>query len=129
MEFRENTSRVINHNIHRGEIYYADLRGADGSEQGGIRPVVIIQNNKGNYFSPTVLAAPITDRNHNKSNIPTHVNLDANKTGLKKDSMALLEQVRVLDKDMRLLGKIGDVNIETMSELNKAIAISFDILQ
>lgn len=127
MQFEENVARVIKHNIYKGEIYYADLSDSKGSEQGGVRPVVIVGNNIGNRFSPVVLAAPITDKKHNKANIPTHVNLYASDTGLKKDSIILLEQVRVLDKDVRLLSKIGDVNEETMSKLNNAISISFGL--
>ena len=83
--------------IHRGDIYYADLSPVVGSEQGGIRPVLIVQNDVGNRFSPTVIAAAITSR-HDKAKLPTHIALNAAGSGLSRDSIVLLEQVRTLDK-------------------------------
>ena len=127
MEFRENTSRIINHNIyrgiHRGEIYYADLGTGVGSEQGGIRPVLIIQNNVGNRFSPTVIAAAITSQ-QTKSNIPTHIFLDSQKTKMKKDSIVLLEQIRTIDKN-RLKEMVTYLDDNAMSQVDQALSISF----
>ena len=93
--------------IRRGDIYYADLRPVVGSEQGGIRPVVILQNNVGNRHSPTVIAAAITSRK-GKHKLPTHVNLDAPVPGLYRDSIILLEQLRTIDKS-RLRDKLGSL--------------------
>ena len=84
-------------NIHRGDIYYADLSPVVGSEQGGVRPVLIVQNDVGNRFSPTVIAAAITSQKA-KANLPTHILLDSKTTGLSRDSIVLLEQVRTIDK-------------------------------
>lgn len=84
-------------NVHRGDIYYADLSPVVGSEQGGVRPVLIVQNDVGNRFSPTVIAAAITSQ-RDKTNLPTHIALHAERTGLQKDSIVLLEQVRTIDK-------------------------------
>ena len=92
-------------NIKRGDIYYADLSPVVGSEQGGLRPVLIIQNDVGNKYSPTVIAAAITSRME-KSKLPTHIDLYAEKVGLAKDSVVLLEQVRTIDKQ-RLKEKMG----------------------
>ena len=124
MEFIKNIQQS---NVLRGDIYYVDLGKNIGSEQSGIRPVVIVQNNIGNKFSPTVLAAPITSR-QSKSKLPTHVELTTYDTGLDKDSLALLEQVRVLDKT-RLMSKTGSVqsNSNLMTKLNHALAISMGL--
>lgn len=108
--------------IKRGQIYYADLSPVVGSEQGGHRPVLIIQNDIGNKYSPTVIAAVITSR-HTKANLPTHVWLNA-ECGLPKESMVECEQVRTLDKK-RLKGFMGQVSEEVMKEIDKGLKISF----
>ena len=110
--------------IKRGDIYYADLNPAVGCEQGGIRPVLIIQNNTGNHFSPTVIAAAITGRR--KKDMPTHVLLDEEGTRLFTDSCILLEQVRTIDRE-RLKEYVGSVNTETMQYVDHAIAVSFGL--
>lgn len=112
-------------NIRRGDIYYADLSPVVGSEQGGIRPVLIVQNNVGNRFSPTVIAAAITSQ-QSKANLPTHILLHADSSGLAKDSVVLLEQVRTIDKK-RLKEKMGTVDENSMNEINNAISISFGL--
>ena len=108
--------------IRRGEIYYADLSPVVGSEQGGIRPVLIIQNDVGNKFSPTVIVSAITSQ-LGKAKLPTHIELSAEKYHLPKDSVALLEQIRTLDK-RRLREKVTMLSSEKMREVNKAILIS-----
>ena len=112
-------------NIKRGDIYYADLSPVVGSEQGGLRPVLIIQNDVGNRYSPTVIAAAITSR-RGKTRMPTHIDIYADKVGLAKDSVILLEQIRTLDK-RRLKEKMGHLDDEIMSEVNNAIAVSFGL--
>ena len=112
-------------NIRRGDIYYADLSPVVGSEQGGIRPVLIVQNNVGNRFSPTVIAAAITSQ-QSKANLPTHIQLHADSSGLAKDSVVLLEQVRTIDK-RQLKEKMGTVDENSMNEINNAISISFGL--
>lgn len=112
-------------NIKRGDIYYADLSPVIGSEQGGVRPVLIVQNNVGNKFSPTVIAAAITSQ-QSKANLPTHIPLHANTSGLAKDSVVLLEQVRTIDKK-RLKEKMGSIDDDSMSAINNAISISFGL--
>ena len=112
-------------NIKRGEIYYADLSPVVGSEQGGIRPVLIVQNDVGNKYSPTVIAAAITSQ-QDKSNLPTHINLSAGGSGLLKDSIVLLEQVRTIDKT-RLKEKMGTLDNESMIMVDKAISVSFGL--
>ena len=112
-------------NIKRGDIYYADLSPVVGSEQGGIRPVLIIQNNVGNRFSPTVIAAAITSQ-QSKAKLPTHIPLFANTAGLARDSVVLLEQVRTIDK-RRLREKMGTVDENSMDAINNAISISFGL--
>ena len=107
--------------VKRGEIYYADLSPVVGSEQGGVRPVLIIQNDVGNRFSPTVIAAAITSR-MDKAKLPTHVELGQAKK-LKKDSVLLLEQLRTIDKT-RLGARVGEVGAETMQKINNALLIS-----
>lgn len=109
-------------NVRRGEIYMADLSPVVGSEQGGVRPVLIIQNNVGNRFSPTVIVSAITSR-LDKSKLPTHIELSAEKYHLPKDSVALLEQIRTLDK-RRLREKITSLEDNKMREINRAILIS-----
>lgn len=108
--------------IKRGQIYYCDLSPVKGSEQGGYRPVLIIQNDVGNKYSPTVIAAVITTRK-TKANLPTHIWLNA-ECGLPKESMVECEQVRTLDKT-RLKEFMGQVSQEVMSEIDKGLKISF----
>ena len=111
--------------VRRGDIYYADLSPVVGSEQGGLRPVLIIQNDIGNRYSPTVIAAAITSR-MSKTRLPTHIDIYAEDVGLAKDSVILLEQIRTLDK-RRLKEKMGHLNDRTMDTVNTAIAISFGL--
>lgn len=111
--------------IKRGEIYYADLSPVVGSEQGGIRPIVIVQNDIGNKYSPTVIAAAITS-SVNKSVLPTHIKVLPGKSGLIKDSTILLEQLRTIDK-RRLKQKVGVLEEKELEEVNKALLISFGI--
>lgn len=112
-------------NIRRGDIYYADLSPVIGSEQGGLRPVLIVQNDVGNRYSPTVIAAAITSRTQ-KSKLPTHIDVYADKYGLAKDSVILLEQIRTIDK-ARLKEKMGHLDDNVMAEVNDAINISFGL--
>ena len=107
--------------IKRGELYYADLSPVVGSEQGGVRPVLVVQNDTGNKYSPTVIAAAVTSR-INKAKLPTHIELPQ-AYGLQKDSVILLEQIRTIDKK-RLMSRIGQLPPATMSRVNKAILIS-----
>ena len=111
--------------VKRGDIYYADLSPVVGSEQGGIRPVLIIQNDIGNKFSPTVIAAAITSKT-NKSKLPTHIDVYAEKYGLARDSVILLEQIRTLDKK-RLKEKMGHLDDDLMNRVNNAITVSFGL--
>lgn len=111
--------------VRRGDIYYADLSPVVGSEQGGLRPVLIIQNDIGNRYSPTVIAAAITSR-MSKTHLPTHIDVFADRVGLAKDSVILLEQIRTLDK-RRLREKMGHLDEGMMNEVNTAIAISFGL--
>lgn len=108
--------------VKRGDIYYADLSPVVGSEQGGLRPVLIIQNDVGNRYSPTVIAAAITSR-LGKARMPTHIDVHADRVGLIKDSVILLEQMRTLDK-RRLKEKMGHLDEALMEEVNRAIAVS-----
>jgi mRNA interferase MazF len=111
--------------IRRGDIYYADLSPVIGSEQGGIRPVLIVQNDVGNKYSPTVIAAAITSQ-INKAKLPTHIEISAQEYGLQKDSVILLEQIRTIDKK-RLREKNGHLDDELMDRVNEAISISFGL--
>ncbi len=111
--------------IRRGDIYYADLSPVVGSEQGGIRPVIIIQNNVGNRHSPTVICAAITSR-MNKAKLPTHVALDSTKCDMVKDSVILLEQLRTIDKK-RLKDKVGHVDSEVIGRVEKALRVSLEL--
>ena len=111
--------------VKRGDIYYADLSPVVGSEQGGLRPVLIIQNDVGNRYSPTVIAAAITSR-MGKTRLPTHIDIYADKAGLSKDSVVLLEQIRTLDK-RRLKEKMGHLDADSMNAVNSAIAVSFGL--
>lgn len=113
-------------NIKRGDIFYADLSPVVGSEQGGLRPVLIIQNDVGNRYSPTVIAAAITSR-MGKNRLPTHIDIHADRVGLAKDSVVLLEQIRTLDK-RRLKERMGHLDDQTMQTVNSAIAVSFGIV-
>ena len=111
--------------IRRGDIYYADLRPVIGSEQGGIRPVLIIQNDTGNKHSPTVIIAAITSK-MNKAKLPTHVKVDSHKYNIIKDSVILLEQLRTIDKK-RLKDKVCHLDDEILSAVNEALAISLEL--
>ena len=111
--------------VKRGDIYYADLSPVVGSEQGGIRPVLVIQNDIGNKYSPTVIAAAITSQ-INKAKMPTHIELAAKDYGLNKDSVILLEQIRTIDK-RRLREKIGRIDDGLMASVNHALSISFGL--
>ena len=115
-----------NFDVKRGDVFYADLSPVVGSEQGGIRPVLIIQNDVGNKFSPTIIAAAITSQ-INKAKIPTHIEIKAGEVGLNKDSVVLLEQLRTLDK-RRLKKKIGNLSTSKMGLINNAILISLGFL-
>lgn len=108
--------------IKRGELYYADLSPVVGSEQGGVRPILIVQNDTGNKYSPTVIAAAVTSK-LNKAKLPTHIELSAKDFGLPKDSVILLEQIRTLDK-RRLKDRIGALSDIQMSRVNTALLIS-----
>ena len=112
-------------NVHRGDIYYADLSPVVGSEQGGVRPVLIVQNDTGNRHSPTVIAAAITSQT-GKARLPTHIELSANTYGLPKESVVLLEQIRTLDK-RRLREHMGRLDEAQMQRVDNAIAVSFGL--
>lgn len=112
-------------NIKRGDIFYADLSPVIGSEQGGLRPVLIVQNDVGNKYSPTVIAAAITSR-MGKNKLPTHIDIPGIDAGLAKDSVILLEQIRTLDKK-RLKEKMGHLDDDTMRGVNSAIQVSFGL--
>ena len=112
-------------NVKRGDIFYADLSPVVGSEQGGVRPVLIVQNDTGNRHSPTVIAAAITSQT-GKAKLPTHIELAANSSGLPKDSVILLEQIRTLDK-RRLREKMGRADSTVMEKVDTAIAVSFGL--
>ena len=107
--------------VHRGDIYYADLSPVVGSEQGGVRPVLIVQNDVGNKFSPTVITSQ-----RDKANLPTHIEVDTGSSGLMKDSVVLLEQVRTIDKH-RLKEKMGKLDENSMNRVNEALSISFGL--
>ncbi len=111
--------------IKRGDIFYADLSPVVGSEQGGLRPVLIVQNDVGNKFSPTVIAAAITSQ-ISKTKLPTHIGVYADNYGLAKDSVILLEQIRTLDKQ-RLKEKMGHLDDDVMHQVNEAISVSFGL--
>ncbi len=111
--------------VKRGDIYYADLSPVIGSEQGGIRPVLIVQNDVGNRYSPTVIAAAITSQ-HDKAQLPTHIKVGADGCGLAKDSIVLLEQVRTIDKQ-RLKEKMGTLDGSAMNRVDHALSVSFGL--
>lgn len=114
-----------NNLVRRGEIYYADLSPVVGSEQGGMRPVLIVQNDVGNKYSPTVIAAAITSQ-QNKARLPTHIEIEARTYGLSKNSVVLLEQIRTLDKK-RLRERMGCLDRGMMHKVDDAIAVSFGL--
>ena len=114
-------------NIKRGDIYYADLSPVIGSEQGGLRPVLIVQNDVGNRYSPTVIAAAITSK-LGKARLPTHIDVSCTHAGLSKDSVILLEQIRTIDKK-RLKEKMGHLDEQTMNDVNSAIGVSFGLTE
>lgn len=109
--------------VKRGDLFYADLSPVIGSEQGGIRPVLVVQNDVGNKYSPTIIAAAVTSQ-INKAKMPTHIEISAKKYGLVKDSVILMEQIRTIDKK-RLKEKIGRADDELMQRVNKALSVSF----
>ena len=111
--------------VKRGDIYYADLSPVVGSEQGGLRPVLIVQNDVGNKYSPTVIAAAITSQ-ISKTRLPTHIDVTADRFGLSKDSVILLEQIRTIDKQ-RLKEKMGHLDDNVMRKVNDAIGVSFGL--
>ena len=111
--------------VKRGDIFYADLSPVIGSEQGGLRPVLIIQNDVGNKYSPTVIAAAITSK-MSKTKLPTHIDVPGIDAGLAKDSIVLLEQIRTIDK-RRLKEKMGHLDDDTMAHVNGAIQVSFGL--
>jgi mRNA interferase MazF len=112
-------------NIRRGDVYFADLNPVVGSEQGGQRPVLIVQNNIGNEYSPTVIVAAITSK-IDKAKLPTHVEIEASKYGLDKDSVILLEQIRTLDK-RRLLTKLAHIEGDLLGKVDEALRISLGL--
>lgn len=112
--------------IKRGELYYADLSPVIGSEQGGVRPVLIVQNDIGNKYSPTIIAAAVTSK-LNKAKLPTHIELSALEYGLAKDSVILLEQIRTIDKK-RLKERIGLLSTTKMLQVEKALLISLGVV-
>ena len=114
-----------NVNVRRGDIYYADLSPVVGSEQGGLRPVLIVQNDVGNRYSPTVIAAAITSK-LGKTRLPTHIDVYADKVGLQRDSVVLLEQIRTIDKK-RLKEKMGHLDDDLMHRVDEAITVSFGL--
>ena len=111
--------------VKRGDIFYADLSPVVGSEQGGTRPVLIVQNDTGNKHSPTVIAAAITSQT-GKARLPTHINIAGGSVGLSKDSVILLEQIRTIDKT-RLKEKMGHLSDGMMTDVNNAITVSFGL--
>ncbi|TCO73154.1 type II toxin-antitoxin system PemK/MazF family toxin [Marinisporobacter balticus] len=112
--------------VKRGDIFYADLSPVVGSEQGGVRPVLVVQNDIGNKYSPTVIVAAITSQ-INKAKLPTHLEISASEYGLTKDSVVLLEQIRTIDKK-RLREKIGHSDEDMMNKVNESLLISFGLI-
>lgn len=115
----------VRRGMRRGDVYYADLRPVIGSEQGGIRPVLIIQNDIGNRHSPTVICAAITSK-MNKAKLPTHIELDSHRYEMVKDSVVLLEQLRTIDKK-RLKDKVCHLDQDIMEKVNKGLLISLEL--
>ena len=116
---------MIHVSVRPGDIFYADLSPVVGSEQGGLRPVLIVQNDVGNKYSPTVIAAAITSK-MSKTHLPTHIDIYADKVGLARDSVILLEQIRTIDK-RRLREKMGHLDESVMRDVNHAISVSFGL--
>ncbi len=112
--------------VKRGDVFYADLSPVIGSEQGGVRPVLVVQNDVGNKYSPTIIVAAITSQ-INKAKLPTHVEISALEYGLTKDSVVLLEQIRTIDKK-RLREKVGHFDEEMMIKVNEGLLISFGLV-
>ena len=125
MVFRNKKECECTMRVKRGDIYYADLSPVVGSEQGGIRPVLIVQNDIGNKYSPTVIAAAITSQ-RDKTKLPTHIEVTASSCGLAKDSIVLLEQIRTLDK-RRLKERMGMLDEASMGQIDKALSVSFGL--
>ena len=123
--FFRRSVNFVDTSVKRGDIYYADLSPVVGSEQGGVRPVLIVQNDTGNRYSPTVIAAAITSQT-GKARLPTHIELEAQRYGLSRDSVVLLEQIRTLDK-RRLRERMGRVDGAVMERVDDAIAVSFGL--
>ena len=113
--------------VKRGDIFYADLSPVIGSEQGGVRPVLVVQNDVGNRFSPTVIISAITSQ-INKAKMPTHIEITADEYGLSKDSVILLEQIRTIDKK-RLRERIGRLDDGLMEKVNEALSVSFGLIE
>ncbi|MFZ5354462.1 MAG: type II toxin-antitoxin system PemK/MazF family toxin [Bacillota bacterium] len=113
--------------IKRGDIIYADLSPVIGSEQGGVRPVLVVQNDIGNKYSPTIIVAAITSQ-INKAKLPTHVEINADEYGIPKDSVILLEQIRTIDKK-RLKEKVGHLSDELMKQVDEGLQISFGLVE
>ncbi len=113
--------------VKRGELYYADLSPVVGSEQGGVRPVLVVQNDVGNKYSPTVIAAAVTSQ-MGKAKLPTHIQIAAGDYGLPKDSVVLLEQIRTIDK-RRLRERIGELPLDLMRKVNDALMISLGFFE
>ena len=113
--------------IKKGDLYFADLSPVTGSEQGGVRPVLVVQNDVGNKYSPTIIVAAITSK-RNKADLPTHVAIDADGNGLSKNSVILLEQLRTIDK-RRLKERIGTIDKTRLPEVNEALSVSLGIDQ
>lgn len=111
--------------IKKGDLYFADLSPVMGSEQGGVRPVLVVQNDVGNKYSPTIIVAAITSR-RNKANLPTHVEIEADGNGLSKNSVVLLEQLRTIDK-RRLKERIGTIDKTRLPEVDEALSVSLGI--
>lgn len=111
--------------VKKGDLYFADLSPVIGSEQGGVRPVLVVQNNVGNKYSPTIIVAAVTSQK-NKANLPTHVEIAADGNGLSKNSVVLLEQLRTIDKK-RLKERIGTINQERLPDVDEALGVSLGI--
>ena len=124
--FFRRSVNFVDTSVKRGDIYYADLSPVVGSEQGGIRPVLIIQNDTGNRYSPTVIAAAITSQK-DKARLPTHIQVDSVGSGLAKDSIVLLEQIRTIDKK-RLKEHMGRLDDFSMKRVNQALQVSFGLM-
>ena len=113
--------------IKKGDLYFADLSPVVGSEQGGIRPVLVVQNDVGNKYSPTIIVAAVTSQ-MNKAKLPTHVAIDASNNGLSKNSVVLMEQLRTIDKK-RLKERIGTLDSELIPDVNHALGVSLGITE